>query len=394
MKKKLLFSIVAVLVAVGMMISFSACDLLVTTDDDGNTTVTFNFTLDNVSGTVIDARSSTSTTVDGISSVSVTLEPIDTSDDSTEVYTATTDSNGEYQFDDVETGTYKLTAEKSGFFFIPMEVSVGGWLETLPEIPGVELRSNDEYGISFVLMWNSEDDMDLHITYTINDLSSDTDDSSVFDSPNSTWATNWHNGFGPAGANAANAVDTDNRDDVYYDNKNSDEKTWFDNTLSAVVLDRDDTDGYGPETGTIRTIPAATADNTKPINPDPTTNGLPTGYAYRWVGVAEVYIHGYNANIATAESTGARPYIAAFQTLKDNSGNLYAENLGLFPIPDYITLKTVSAIRINMFLADDTSTSGTNEDIDFFQLIPDITTANVIKGFNDQGPIVVKGRER
>jgi hypothetical protein len=391
MKKKLLFSAVAVLVAVGMMISFSACDLLVGTDEDGDPIVTFKFTLDDVDGTVIDARTDDSTTVSGIEGVSVTLSSIKTAAGTTEEYTATTGTDGTYTFSDVETGTYKLTAEKSGYFFFPLEVSVGGWLQELPEIPGVELRSNDEYGISFVLMWDNTDDMDLHITYPTNDLSSDTDDTSVFDTPNSTWATNWHNGFGPAGTYAASSTDSTNRNDVYYNNKQSTLKTWLNSDLSAVVLDRDDTDGYGPETGTIRTIPAATTGNTKPINPT-ASNALPSGYTYRWVGVAEVYIDGYDANIATADSTGARPYIAAFQTLTDTNGDLYAENLGFFPVPDYITLKTISAIRINMFLADADDASALDTEI--FQLIPDITTANVIKGLNDQGTIVVKGRER
>jgi hypothetical protein len=105
---------------------------------------------------------------------------------------------------------------------------------------------------------------------------------------------------------------------------------------------------------------------------------------YRWMGVSQVYIAGNKTKISKDDGSGAQPFIAVFQTQK-KSGSLEAKNLGIFPIPDYINLDKISVIRINMFWDSD--------GYEWFQLIPYITTANEIRGA-DQDVIWVKGRKR
>ncbi len=285
MKKKLLILSGALL----LVFAFTGCQFLVAM-------------LTSISGTVVDARSAN---LSGLNSVSITMT---LKSDTAKTYTGKSDSSGKFTITNVDPGEYKITAELNGWFFPPKDVYVGGMAQDLGKLLGIEMDQNTELApsaLSFILVWNEVyKDVDAHLTYLKGDGSgnpvNDPGVQNTFEKPNQDYSAAG-SGFGPDS--------TGNREHISWNTKAS-LNTVLDVLATpgfpdepAVTLDRDDTNGSGPEVITVRTIPYwPTEPYSANITPDGTDSGNylpekdPGGVfvAYAWVGVMEYYIDGYD----------------------------------------------------------------------------------------------------
>ncbi len=352
--------------------------------------------LTSISGTVVDGRTGGGTTdPDGVVGVTVTLTPVNGGS----ALTATTDTNGYFSVDYENEGVYRLTASKSGWFFVPQDVNISGWLGTTSDVIGIEtggskgLSTTLSNALTLVLVWNDGyEDIDSHLTYTDDDGAGDAlaaayNVEAAFAGPYASWTA--IGGFGP---------ESSDRDDVSPagDNYTSTAPiSHSDNTVAAVLdngetssvyaiqLDRDDRDGEGPEVLTINTIPvwpvtdwdgngdfAGTTANGLPVN---APSGLTA--AYTWTGVMEYYVDGWDATESTDNSRDTND---ADHYLDNTAATVYAVQgsvlLGEFPIPSNVNARILSVLRINTFVVDD----GANDYTTYMQIAPDI---KVVDGY-------------
>lgn len=333
-----------------------------------------------VNGEVVDSRASD---LSGVEGVTVTLTPVTQPDsgETVDPIEVTTDSTGDFSATDVESGTYRLTAAKDGWFFIPQTVSIGGLMQSLPEVLGVELESST--AISFVLVWNETyKDVDGHLTFpdgsgTGNGFegSHTPVTSSTFTSPNEAWPTG--GGFGPDVSTNREAVYPANAETAVSDNTVG-EVLGGDSTDPAIELDRDDRDGSGPEVITVRTLPfwpSTYTNSIYTITGDGADNGnyLPTTHDWAWIGVMEYYIDGWNADDSTAGSWETTGNLISTADPDDTGADAVvfvvqgSKLLGKFVIPSFANIRTASVVRVNLFVGDDGSEYAT-----YFQIVPDI----------------------
>lgn len=361
MKKKLL-----ILAGVLLILSaFSGCQFFVAM-------------LTSVSGTVVDARSKALTGLDN-AAVTMTLK----SDMKTKTYTATSDSTGSFTISNVDAGEYTVSVSLNGWFFPPKDVYVGGMAQDLGKFLGIAMDSNTKLApsaLSFILVWNDiYKDVDAHLTFLKGDgagypASPDPGVMNTFTKPNEDYSA-VGSGFGPDSSG--------NREEIWWFNLNSintvrevmnDNPAYPDDP--AVTLDRDDTDGSGPEVITVRTIPYWPSDPySTQIEPDGGDNGnfLPktdpdgNNVYYAWVGVMEYYIDGYDK----AGAEAIRPSTGSLISSTDGSGAdavVYVvkgdELIGKFIVPDFANIRTSDMVRINLFV--------TNTEYSYFQVTPNI----------------------
>jgi hypothetical protein len=333
------------LLIAALVVSFllSGCDWL----GDALTTVT---------GTAVNART---TNLDGIDGVAVTFTG------GTNPITATTASDGSYTIDYSTEGLYEVTATKTGWFFIPQTIYIGGWLQDVPDLLGIEIVSSTD--VSLVLVWNGDyKDLDGHLTYPDGNTSGSGFEgvhlplqAGLFDSPYESMPAG-STGFGP---------DSSGREHIYPTFNEASSNTVgavldITNSNPAISLDRDDMDGFGPEVITIKTIPfwpstLTLTDSTLtfPGDGEGTGNHLPNldGAStddWTWIGTMDYYVDGWNATTANAAqgTTGdissttdsgadAKLYITQGSSIK-----------GVYTVPTYGDFRTVKIARINMFV--------------------------------------------
>ncbi|NOY09325.1 MAG: carboxypeptidase regulatory-like domain-containing protein, partial [Spirochaetes bacterium] len=346
MKKKLLILGGALL----LVFAFTGCQFLVAM-------------LTSISGTVVDARSAKLTGLSGVS-ITMTLKS-----DTAKTYTGKSDSSGNFTITNVDPGEYKIAAVLNGWFFPPKDVYVGGMAQDLGKVLGIEMDQNTNLAssaLSFILVWNEVyKDVDAHLTYVKGDGNGgpavDPGVQTAFTKPNQDYSAIGL-GFGPDS--------TGNREHISWENiaslntvravMNGD--TSYPNE-PAVTLDRDDTNGSGPEVITVRTIPywpavgystGITPDGTDSGNYLPKTDPDGVSVAYAWVGVMEYYIDGYDKD--GLES--ARPATGSLISSADSSADAVVytvkgnELIGKFIVPDFANIRTADMIRINLFVTD------------------------------------------
>jgi hypothetical protein len=358
--KKLSFLILSVVV---LSLLLGGCDELTT-----------------VSGKVVDARTDT---LSGVSGVSVTFREVE----GFEVIGATTSSDGSYVIDYSSSGLYEITAVKDGWFFIPQTVYIGGWLQGIPDLLGIELDSNTSItddAISFVLTWNSTyKDLDGRLTFPDGDGTGyegahSPVSSNAFAQPYASWTTG--GGFGPdtdanrehIGGNRASVSlnDVGQVLDILSDSR------------PAVERERDERDGNGPEVITVRSLPFW------PFNYQSLTYGisgndtnkLPSavdGFSvnWTWIGVMEYYVDGWDATESDDNTRDADGNLISSTDGSGADGVVYVIQgstlLGAFSVPEYANIRSANMIRINLFVGD---LLGSSNYKSYFQFVPNIRT--------------------
>lgn len=332
-----------------------------------------------VTGKVIDAKTGL-----GVDEVTVTLTYKGEDSGHKTTYMTTSGSDGSFAFSDADYGEYNLTAEKTGYVFIPKDVYVSGLAQSLGTVTGFLYDSSkDQYTISLILLWNDTfQDVDAYLTYPDDDKTSGT--APVLSTPYDT-AGSVLIGFMPA---------TSGREQIDYTTKTSvrtiDNVYGDGDTRSAVQLDVDDRDGTGPETISVRSFPFMDSANDLNTSGGGST-GLPAGN-YTWIGVMEYYADAYSS--VGSDTTSATDYLSNVGTGASADAVLYVMQgetlLGIYTVPTYTKVKTASLLRINMFY---------DANGEYYQIVPDLrvlqsTTEVKSLGNGDNGIIVVKGRTR
>ena len=375
--------------AVLLVCLISIATALVLTGCDG-VQIEFKITKPSPIGQVVNVKTGT-----GLSGATVTLSYIggaSTADKPTSAYSTTSDSVGKFAFSEVVPGQYELTASKTGYAFIKRVVDVTGEGYTLPNVGGFIPGDNDL--LTIFVMWDpSFDDVDAHITFPNTDVTSAAGapviDATYTDFYKPFTDNGWETGFFPDSI-------TSYRDDVYYTHMKGPIDSSFSNEAS-VELDVDnrgapegDIPG-GPETVTLRYFPftddASNVSYTAGTD-DPST--LPEG-TYTWIGVMEYYLQAYKKNSTTSFDNS---YLSESGKADSANAVVYAFNgstqIGIYTIPTFTNLKTVSVLRINMFKKSD--------GYEWFQLLPDIRTVDDTNGIRSldstNGIVSVGGRVR
>ncbi|AFG37006.1 carboxypeptidase-like regulatory domain-containing protein [Spirochaeta africana] len=273
----------------------------------------------------------------------------------------TSSSSGTFRFLDVPNGRYTLTGSRSGWYIPEQQVTVSrNSTSVVGYLPAFQLNSDDIYGISFVLMWQTaEHDLDLYVTYTEENLESNL---TADDMP-----------YGSMGPGASDAV--------YWNNMTS-KDAYKEGNLHAIEMDRDVVSndpssqtggietGYGPETTTLRFIPDLAASGpTVDRYPHGTQNevdhnGLYAAFggdapeSFEWIGYSNIYVDVYETPVGSGipeTLRAARPTLYIFQTLP----GLTAKHLGT--IRAEFDTGTASLARVNYLVHDNT---------EYFQILP------------------------
>jgi len=355
--------------------------------------ITINFT--DVTGNIVDARSED---LGGVEGVTVTLTPRDVPDgEEPDVQEETTDSSGTFLVAGVPSGTYLLEAKKDGWFIPSQVVKLGQSSEGINDIPAFQLRPDDLYGISFILMWNDQvQDVDIHLTVPTG--WNDDGNPDFFTTPYDDYTRS---------ISRYQVFYRDkfyNQDDTtvypshsYYQNEDT-----FPNGLA--YMDRDDQDGFGPETATLVEVTYDYLLEPQPsysmsVDEDDDVNGLYTAFGgllpsdttdigFAWLGTAEVYLDAFSTgtNLSSGGSDTAEAIVYVMQTLPTSGADaddindnpkkyqetaedvLEARYLGAFRVPDATTLKSARIARVNMLESNDGDGGGGL----WYQLVPDI----------------------
>ncbi|MBI9097409.1 MAG: carboxypeptidase regulatory-like domain-containing protein [Spirochaetaceae bacterium] len=307
---------------------------------------------------------------DGIASAAVTI----TNADGT--FAVTTDANGQYDFNDAAThpsyGDYTLTVEKTGYAFTPLQVSLSGLAQKFSPVVGVT-STNDE--LLFVLMWDDGAtlDVDAHMTYPASSVS--TSSPTTYDAYEADGA--YSDGFTPDFL-----FTSTNRQSVHAGRLTS-------SASNEIVLDRNDTDGTGPETISVAyTTPWTPNVGTTQFNPNTEITpliGSGDTAAVTWAGTMEYYIDGNGDNFSTQGSyAGSHPVLYVFDG---------ASCIGIYRVPDYTDASIASLARIQVL--NDPTAPGTG--VAYYIIYPDIrllSSASDIRSASSEphAPLVVKRR--
>ncbi len=356
-------------------------------------------------GRVVDARSG-----EGVAGATVTLSG--TVDGQSVTQQTTTDTDGQFDWADVEganvePGVYTLTATKSGsdYTFITRTVEIGGFAQNIGDV--LAFATENELDIVFALLWNdSFDDVDIYMTYPTVDTAYE------FEEPNQTINSGAPitNGFVPYGDPTSFVSAGENgRQAIYFNrptttggsqgDKSGASYDWDDdqddeNDTYRVELDRDDTDGGGPESIIVRTHPASYTSTLNSTTGGGTT-GLPsvTGDRYyTWVGVAQVYADAFAAVQSSTRdddaqlASGTDGADAVLYVFQQASGIL-----GEYRIPRFTDIQTASLVRVNMFWDSGDDTSTFDDDTTYFQIVPNIQITDKIRGIEDE-IVTISGR--
>lgn len=355
-------TLISLFIGIGVIIAFfTACGL--------------EITITSVSGKVVDARLDS---LAGEGGVSITFTKIDGGTTTT----ATSESDGTFSLEYSGEGLYQVEATKSGWFFIPQKVYVGNWVTSVPNILGIELDADPfvaSTAISFILTWSdSYDDLDGHLTFP------DGGGTGFEGSHTPQWTNLFFNPYSalPAGSVGFGPDTPSSRERIYYETlsraSNNDVGEVFGRTIAndgpAIQLDRDDTDGNGPEVITARSLPFWITDWDTSIygitgNSD---NRLPAGTTWTWIGVMEYYVDGWSST-GSGSRGGATDYISSQSPNGTNADAVLhvvqgSTLLGVFKVPERADIRTASLLKINLFIGE-TSTPG---DTWHMQFVPDI----------------------
>jgi hypothetical protein len=300
-------------------------------------------------GTVIDAKTGL-----GISGAEVSLASTEIS---TLVFIVTAGAGGSFDYADVDDaekpdyGEYILTASMDGYVFAERHVSVSGIDQDLGQIIGFAYDADLDSGtLTIATVWDDGfDDVDVHITYPDGwrgqyDFIHPYSESLSYD------------GFEPH---------TSGRETVYWKEKGSrcdlDDVGFTGDYRACVELDVDDRNGAGPETLSIRAIPFDWYSRNPVFDIDGGgATQLPIGYSYAWIGVMQLYVHGFSDALQDeGEYLGAEVEIYVF------SDDQFE---GLYLLPRYTNINAASVLRINLFARDD--------NVDFYQITPDLRVLN------------------
>lgn len=287
---------------------------------------------DTTAGKVLDARQTTDI---GVGSVNLTLS-------GDETYTTLSLTNGDYSFGSVEPGEYRLTGTRSGWYIAPQDIVIGSGSNVLPQVNAFQLSQDDEWAISFIVSWTGDIDVDAHLSFPT-------------ESPAGIAE------FTAAGTPYQDPLDG-NRAQVYWplDSRQYPAAP----ATAAVFMDRDDLQGPGVETITLRSIPHSEFG----INADPnsTSNGMHVIDDWDdnvdYMGAAILYVNAYGSGAYLVDGAeNARVTIYAIQTVPSNGG-LSANVLGVYRLPEETQIKSASILRVNMF----------DDGIETFILVPDM----------------------
>jgi hypothetical protein len=359
------------IVALSLLLMSAAAQCTLT---EGGGSLSVQFPTANPTAEVVDAY-----TGNPVSGVDLTLSyvsgaPEDEAPDTD--FTGTTGSEGTYTIsEDVPYGTYTLTAEKDGWTFIPGTVRIAEGADTLPTIIGVE--PEEDFTISIIATWASDfDNAEVHVTYPGGYGTGDNWNGQAdgMDSPNDNAVSilnddNGGSGFFPE------EVDRQYRGHLYpglnqpFSDPTVDNIDATGSTDPAIAITQVDSDGSGPETVAIRTVPVDYFTNlvnpgnngTFNITPDSSTNMLPeNGSTYAWIGVLNYYVHGRSGNLMTEGETATENADLTVYVIQ-------GENvLGKYRLPEFTTIDAARLIRVNL-LAENTGTTA----FPFFQLVPE-----------------------
>ncbi|MFP4484217.1 MAG: carboxypeptidase-like regulatory domain-containing protein [Spirochaetaceae bacterium] len=383
-----------------------------------------------IDGNIVDSRSED---LEGVEDVTVTLtaQQSDDSDETDDEFEVTTDSLGNFSVAGIPSGTYFLTATKDGWFIPSQTVSIGQSSEGINDIPAFQLRAEDLYGISFILMWNDQvDDVDIHLTFptTWNAIGQPTEFDTPYDSYQAT--TGRSQVFYRNLTFNDDQVDKDGFDpiDTDYPSDDPDEDPYYeDNDLfprGLAYMDRDDRDGLGPETATLVEVTydypygegeALEIPGDYSMEASEKSNGIATAFSdllpsdtstidFGWIGTAEVYIDTYDDpnssadddnNLSSGATDSAEAIVYVVQTLpaedlseeevsrinddpksvtseEEAAEKLQARYLGAYRIPEATTIKSARIIRVNMLESyDDSKPEGEQFGL-WYQLVPNI----------------------
>jgi len=350
---KKISKLVFLIAIVGLIFTLAGCEEWLLEVD------TEYYTVD-ISGRMIDAKDTTVSTGKGLDSVTVKL--LDESGEEVPgVDDYTTGSDGYFSFGGLEPGSYTITGTKSeigttAYAFLPYEFEVASTTNISGiEIPGVPFDTEtDDYAITIVVMWDDDfDDVDAHLTYpesgsaVASGLASQYYSSEFFpyDIPYAAG-----DGFAPESAFDGGA----SRYNVYHANKTGQEAD------ANVVLDRDDIDGSGPETITIREAIDWTDTDTITIDDADDPND-----GSEWRGVMQYYLDAWYSGslsedpyLVTAqgetEKAAANPKVWVLQTFADYDGDGTADDpgydiMGIYDLPSYTNIDQASILRIHAF---------------------------------------------
>ncbi|MEX2443769.1 MAG: carboxypeptidase-like regulatory domain-containing protein [Alkalispirochaeta sp.] len=370
-------------VMLGLVFTLSGCEWLLTEE-----------ALSSISGYVVDGRTGGGLTEpDGVDGVTVTLTRVGGGG----TLTATTDSDGRWSTEYEDEGEYRLTASKSGWFFVPQDVNISGWLGETSDVVGIEtggskgLSTNLDSAITFILVWNENyEDIDGRIHFTAGDGSGFANASaySVIDpsqslpdfTPYYDYSSSNYGGFGPD-TNPTNDPDDVDRirsevsasganltssSPISHSNNTVGDVLETSETVYAVQLDRDDRDGSGPEVITVNTLPVWEWWDAAASFSGGGNTGLPDGSQYMWTGVMEYYVYGWSSDSSTINTPDTPD---SDHYLDDTAATVYvvqgSDLLGEFPIPSNVNARELSVVRMNTFTVDDGAST-------YFQIVPEI----------------------
>lgn len=346
-----------------------------------------------VTGAVNDARLSTGA---GIGSVAVELFA---SGGTAALATTSTATDGAFSFGAVAPGSYTLSATKTGYAFIDRAfdlTQVGGSVD-IGSVLGFQSSTSD---ISIIAVWSKNwrdpvatayySDVDTYLTYPTGDRWSpsstppDLTGKDPYTGEEDTAGVGYYAdpGFLPDGSAY--------REAVYYGDRTSTATVGqftgvTADTTPAITLDRDERIGEGPETITIKAPPVPAAVGNGFTTLGDATNGLPhdteATNEYAWLGVMEYYVDAFlPADLSTeGDSGGAQVVVFVIQG---------SDVKGRFVMPDYMTIKQASVVRINMFLRED--------EVAVYQFLPDIRLASAFRSVTAaaDAPLVLLGAQR
>ena len=346
-------------IVISLVFTVSSCDLL---SFLGNAVEAALYSVD---GMVVDSRSTTASAT-GVSGVSVTLTAIAVNDEGTiPSYTGSTDSTGAFTISDMEPGTYSFVGDLDGWFIPPQTVTISGLAVDLDPIPAFQLDPNDAYGLSFILAWNDNvDDLDIHMNFP----------------------TAWSDG---SMTTPYDNISGFNDEEIYWSNKTHSVDFGSEGLQEVAYQDRDDRDGFGPETVTLVRIPHNdTVSGESSFTSTDDTNGLYAAFGaaasaytpFKWMGATVLFVNAYTSDTYISSGQGADSadaVVYAIQTLPKDEGNfdfgnissynatdMTSQLLGIYRMPDFTKIKSAQILRINMFRDAD--------GYEWFQLVPDI----------------------
>ena len=353
-----------------------------------------------ISGSVIDVKSSTAAGVDGA---------VVTATAGTVTFEATTSSTGAFTIT-ADPGNYTLTAVKTGYFVVstdvvaPLDTNVG----TMVAVPVETNAAFAGSAISIIALWNDTyQDIDTSLTMPDGDgtgLAQEALVETTYDGPADVTYATTSSDFGPLSANS--------REKIYgtYGSDNTIEQvlglTAGTDTRKAVQGDRDEMDGNGPETISIRTVPIW-PESSEGVAANPIATGFAgTAYAvggnylpvngpdggvaqYLWGGVMTYYVHGYSAEsqIPDTEATAA-DLISSSGTTGGADLIVYVTQgstlLAKFVWPEGTDMRTASFFKIHFFVGRDASAAAGVTFV-YYQIIPDMAILSGTSGIKGVG---------